>query len=133
MTNSDIIKIYRGLSHLVEPADSEGKPVKPYDFSGSVSYAIVKNLKRAKAAVEIFDTARNAIVKALLKEDEQFIPADDERFPVLQSKVAEVLGAEAEFVPHKLKLSDLNLAVNRIQPAVQLALDAILEDEPVQV
>lgn len=133
MTNSDIIKIYRGLSHLVEPADSEGKPVKPYDFSGSVSYAIVKNLKRAKAAVEIFDDARNNIIKSMLQEGEKFIPGGDERFSNFQARVAEVLNSEAEFIPHKLKLSDLNLSANRIQPAVLVALDALLEDEPAHV
>lgn len=135
MTNSDIIKIYRGLSHLVEPADSEGNPVKPYSFSGLTSEIIVKNLKRAKRAVESFDETRNLIIKGLLAEGEKSIPADDERFVQFQQKVTEVLNAEAEFTPHKLKLSDLGLATNRIQPSVQLAIDALIEeeDEPAEV
>lgn len=133
MTNSDIIKIYRGLSHLVEPADNQGNPVKPYDFSGSVSYAIVKNLKRAKRAVESFDETRNLIIKGLLKDGEKSIPADDDRFAEFQQKVGEVLNSGGDFVPHKLTLSDLDLSTNRIQPSVLVALDALLEDEPAQV
>lgn len=130
MKNSDIIKIYRGLSHLIEPADAEGKPVKPYSFSGPVSYAIVKNLKKVKAAVEDFDATRNSIVKGLMKEGEQSFPNTDGRFGVFQSELNKVLEAESGFSPHKFKLSDLDLANNRIQPSVLVALEAILiEDE----
>jgi hypothetical protein len=129
MKNSDIIKIYRGLSHLIEPADHEGKPVKPYVFSGSASYAIIKNLRKAKAAVETFDATRNSIVKGLLKEGEETIKSSDERFAKFQAEIAKVLDDEGDFAPHKLKVSDLDLEANKIQPSVLIALEAILIDE----
>jgi hypothetical protein len=129
MKNSDIIKIYRGLSHLIEPADHEGKPVKPYSFSGSASYAIIKNLRKAKAAVETFDATRNSIVKGLLKDGETNIQSSDERFAKFQAEIAKVLDDEGDFTPHKLKTSDLDLEANRIQPSVLIALEAIIIDE----
>jgi hypothetical protein len=129
MKNSDIIKIYRGLSHLIEPADHEGKPVKPYVFSGSASYAIIKNLRKAKAAVETFDATRNSIVKGLMKEGESAIPNSDERFAKFQAELVKVLDADGDFSPHKLKISDLDLEANRIQPSVLIALEAILIED----
>lgn len=129
MKNSDIIKIYRGLSHLIEPANADGSPAKPYSFSGPVSYAIVKNLKRAKAAVEDFDATRNNIVKGLMRDGETAFPNSDERFGKFQDELAKVLDAEGDYVPHKIKLADLDLAANRIQPSVLVALEALLIDE----
>lgn len=129
MKNSEIIKIYRGLSHLIEPADAEGKPIKPYSFSGSVSYSIVKNLKRVKAAVEDFDATRANVIKGLMKDGEVSLPASDERFSLFQHEMAKVLDAEGDFSPNKIKLSDLELSTNRIQSSVLLALEAILIDE----
>jgi hypothetical protein len=133
MKNSDIIKIYRGLSHLIEPADHEGKPVKPYVFSGSASYAIIKNLRKAKAAVETFDATRNSIVKGLMKEGETSITPSDERFAKFQAELVKVLESEGDFSPHKLKISDLDLETNKIQPSVLIALEAILLDEEAPV
>lgn len=129
MKNSDIIKVYRGLSHLIEPADAEGKPIKPYSFSGSASYSIVKNLKRVKAAVEDFDATRANVIKGLMKEGEVSLPASDERFSLFQHEMAKVLDAEGDYTPNKIKLSDLDLSTNRIQPSVLVALEAILIDE----
>ncbi len=129
MKNSDIIKIYRGLSHLIEPANADGSPAKPFSFSGTVSYAIVKNLKKTKAVVDDFDTTRNNIVKGLLKEGEQSFQNSVERFAKFQAEIAKVLDEEADFTPHKFKLADLDLANNRIQPTAILALEPILIDE----
>lgn len=129
MKNSEIIKIYRGLSHLIEPADAEGKPIKPYSFSGPVSDAIVKNWKRAKAAVEHFDTTKQFIAKGLMKDGETSFGSDDERFGKFQTEVVKLLDAEADFSPIKIVIDDLQLGSNRIQPSVRLALDDILIDE----
>lgn len=129
MKNSEIIKVYRGLSHLIEPADAEGKPVKPYYFSGSVSYSIVKNLKRVKLAVEDFDTTRTNVIKGLMKEGEVSLPTSDERFSLFQQEMAKVLDADGDYTPTKIYLSDLDIGINRIQPSVLLALEAILIDE----
>jgi hypothetical protein len=129
MKNSDIIKTYRGLSHLVEPADHEGRAVKPYSFSGSASYAIIKNLRKAKAAVETFDATRNSIVKGLMKEGETSITPSDERFAKFQAELAKVLEDEGDFAPHKIKWSDLDIDTNKIQPSVLIALEGILIED----
>lgn len=128
MKNSDVIKIYRGLLHLIEPANPDGSPAKPYSFSGPVSYAIVRNLKKAKAVVDDYDSTRNNIVKGLMKDGETTIATTDERFPALHAELIKVLDSECEFVPHKIKLSGLELEKNSIQPAALLAMEPILID-----
>ncbi len=129
MKNSDIIKTYRGLSHLIEPANPDGSPAKPYSFSGPVSYSIVKNLKRAKKAVEDFEETKQNIVKGLMKEGETSFSNSDERFGVFQSELVKVLESEGDYAPIKIKIEDLDWQKNAIQPSALLALDAILIDE----
>lgn len=129
MKNSDIIKTYRGLSHLIEPANPDGSPAKPYSFSGPVSYSIVKNLKRVKRAVEEFDETKQNIIKGLMKEGETSFPSTDERFDQFNAELIKVLDAEGDYTPIKIKQADLDVAKNAIQPTALLALDPILIDE----
>lgn len=129
MKNSAIVLVFRNLQHLDGRYDVDSKQTVPYKFAGNTAYAIAKNLKKAKAAVELIEEARVRLVKSLLKEGETEIKTSDERFAEFQLGYTSILDQEGDFTPHKIKVSDLNLSQNPIQPSVLLALEEILLDD----
>ena len=129
MKNSSIIALYRNLQNLDGYTDVGANKTVPYKFAGNTAYAIAKNMKKAKAAVELIEEVRVKIIKGLLKEGEQEIKHEDPRFEEFQKEYLSVLSAESDFSPHKIKVSDLNLSQNPIQPSVLLALEEILIDD----
>jgi hypothetical protein len=129
MKNSSIVLLYRNLQNLDGHLDVESKKTVPYKFAGNTAYAIAKNMKRAKAAVELIDEVRVKLLRDLLKEGETEIKQGDPRFEEFQKEYVSILNSEGDFVPHKFKVSDLNLNQNPIQPSVILALDDILIDD----
>jgi hypothetical protein len=129
MKNSTIILIYRALQSLDGSYDESTKKVTPYKFGGSTAYAIAKNMKRSKAAVDLIEEVRVSIAKSILKEGETEIKASDARFADFQREYIALLDADGDFVPHKITVSSLNLAQNSIQPSVLLALEELLIDD----
>lgn len=126
VSNRDLVD---GIMHLQAIALMQ-LPVK-------ASYAISKNITRAKPAIAAFDEEKRKIIArhALLDEagapvvaDGQIKWKDADAEKAANAQFDELLGLASDFVPHKIAVSELGNDA-KIAPATLAALDwMIVED-----
>jgi len=111
--------------------DADGRSVvvvKPYDLPVGVRYAIGRNLRHLKPALEAIQDTRTAIIKKH-SGNTGVIKAGTPEHAAADQEIAELLRGEDEVEVHRIKVTDLNIGTNQIAGSVIEALLPILDGE----
>ena len=102
-TNSQIAKMYNDI-----------QVIKKYKFKANTAFAIIKNAKVLKNAIELFDEARRNLLETYAEKDEagnakiengNYVISDKEEFA---KEFISLQNAEQDIDFSKIKLSDIS-------------------------
>lgn len=102
-TNSQIAKMYNDI-----------QAIKKYKFRANTAFAIIKNAKVLKNAIELFDEARRSLLETYAEKDEtgnakiengNYVISNKEEFA---KEFISLQNAEQDIVFSKIKLSDIS-------------------------
>lgn len=102
-TNSQIAKMYNDI-----------QAIKKYKFKADTAFAIIKNAKVLKNAIELFDEARRNLLETYAEKDEMgnakikngnYVISDKEEFA---KEFISLQNAEQDIDFSKIKLSDIS-------------------------
>ena len=102
-TNSQIAKMYNDI-----------QAIKKYKFRANTAFAIIKNAKVLKNAIELFDEARRNLLETYAEKDEagnakiengNYVISNKEEFA---KEFISLQNAEQDIVFSKIKLSDIS-------------------------
>ena len=102
-TNSQIAKMYNDI-----------QAIKKYKFKANTAFAIIKNAKVLKNAIELFDEARRNLLETYAEKDEagnakiengNYVIPNKEEFA---KEFISLQNAEQDIVFSKIKLSDIS-------------------------
>lgn len=134
MKNRQVFEIYQALQRLDgTPSSTSPGTVIPYRFTGSVAYAIAKNINKTCAVVKEIQETHQRLLKSILKPGEIGIKKGDPRIDALNEEYENILNIESEYVPYQFKYTGLNIGTgpneNQIPPSVIGALEPLIIDD----
>ncbi len=127
LTNRAIGRLWAALHQLDGAQKPDGTRDAPYEFKGSVLYAIARTINHLRSHTEAVQKATDGIVRQHAN-GKAGISQDDPAFTACQDEINQLLDAEAEVEIHRVKLADLNLDKNHLRPTTLAGLDAIIEE-----
>ena len=131
MKNREAVNILFALQRISGKPAQPDQPVAKLKFNGPAIYAIARNIRKLTEIKADLDASQNLIVKAVLKDGENGIPAGDKRAQAVIDELGKMYDQESEYVPFKIRLEDLRLDLNQDFSPDDLAfLFPILDEDP---
>ncbi len=127
LTNRAIGRLWAALHQLDGGQKPDGTRDAPYEFKGSVLYAIARTINHLRSHTEAVQKATDGIVR-IHAQGKSTISADDPAFARCNEEIEQLLAVETEVEIHRVKLADLNLDKNHLRPTTLAGLDAIIEE-----
>jgi len=134
MKNRQVFEIHQALQRLDgTPSQTTPGSIIPYRFSGSVAYAIAKNITKTTTIVKDVQEAHQRLLKAILQPGEVGLKKGDPRIEALTTEYENILDIKSDYTPHQFNFSGLNIGTgpteNQIPPSVICALDPLIIDD----
>lgn len=126
LTNRTISRLWNALHDLDGEKKSDGSTDARFVFKGTVLYAFARNINHLRAHQVAIEKTTEAIVRQHAG-GKPTLASDAPAFLACNAEIEQVLDAEVEVDPHRIKIADLDLDKNHLRPVTVAGLEPIID------